>query len=74
MSIVQEPVNCSTAEEFLNAISPTGPYFKEEDLYNSRWLFRGQGLDWPLKPSLFRTDPDAKKKFNALTDLDVISR
>jgi hypothetical protein len=70
MSIVQEPVNCSTAEEFLNAISPTGPYFRQEDLYNSRWLFRGQGVDWPLKPSLLRTDPDAERKFRMLTSRD----
>jgi hypothetical protein len=51
--VIHEPVNCITAEEFLNKISPMGDYFKKENL-NSPWLFRGQGQDWPLIPSLFR--------------------
>ena len=51
--VIQEPVPCSAAEEFLGALSPIGRYFKDQMLGKS-WLFRGQGQDWYLKPSLFR--------------------
>jgi hypothetical protein len=51
--IVQEPVKCSTAKEFLDALNPNGQYFMDEKL-NSEWLYRGQGLDWPLVPAIFR--------------------
>jgi hypothetical protein len=54
-NVVQEPVNCSTAEEFLDALSPLGKYFNVEKL-GAPWLFRGQGKDHPLIPSLFRED------------------
>jgi hypothetical protein len=51
--VVQEQVDCLTAEEFLNVLSPIGKYFKGYDV-NAPWLFRGQGKDYPLIPSLFR--------------------
>ncbi len=51
--IIQPKVNCSTAEEFLEAISPFGQVFKEINLTEA-WLFRGQGQDFPLIPSAFR--------------------
>jgi hypothetical protein len=59
MSIVQEPVNCSTAEEFLQELSPLGEYFRDDDI-DAPWLFRGQGKDWPLIPSLFRENGKIK--------------
>jgi len=53
VNIVLPEVPCSTAKEFLHALSPVGDYFSSSDL-NSPWLFRGQGKDYPLIPSLFR--------------------
>lgn len=53
--IIQSPVSCTSAEELLNALSPVGPYFKDDGL-NTPWLFRGQGRDEPLVPSLFRSN------------------
>ncbi|HEU0293536.1 MAG TPA: FRG domain-containing protein [Anaerolineales bacterium] len=53
VNIVLPEVSCLTAKEFLQALSPLGEYFSSNDL-NSPWLFRGQGRDYPLVPSLFR--------------------
>jgi hypothetical protein len=53
--VIQLQVNCSTAREFLDAISPSGPYF-EYSRISEPWLFRGQGRDVPLIPTLFRKD------------------
>ena len=53
--VVRDPVHCSSAEEFLDALSPIGNYFNGYPL-SIRLLFRGQGQDWPLVPSLFRKD------------------
>jgi len=58
--------NFLTADEFLNAILPTGRYF-QSNLLNPTWLFRGQGHDWELVPSLFRKDESAKKKLETMT-------
>lgn len=66
-SIVLEEVSCSTAKEFLQALSPTGQYF-ENELLNSPWLYRGQGSDWPLIPSLFRKDPVATNVLKSFTN------
>ncbi len=54
-----KPCKCSSAEEFLEKISPIGN-FKSEKL-NAPWLFRGQGQDWSLVPSLFRKSENVKK-------------
>lgn len=51
--IVQPQVDCASAEDFLQAISPLGKHFIKAKL-NEPWLFRGQGLDKPLIPSAFR--------------------
>ena len=51
--------HCSSAEEFLELLSPLGKYFKGEKL-NEPWLFRGQGQDWPLIPALFRESKKVK--------------
>ena len=51
--ILQPQVDCSTALEFLDALSPLGKYFKDAE-FSKPWLFRGQGRDQPLIPSLFR--------------------
>jgi hypothetical protein len=70
--IILPEVKCSTAEEFLWALSPIGEYFKDEYI-NAPWLFRGQGEDknWPLKPSLFRTDEYAQNKLRSLTKRNI---
>jgi len=70
-NIVQEPISCSTAEEFLQAISPLGPNFKDQATEDGIWLFRGQWADWPLVPSLFRKDEFSREKLQSLTKLDV---
>ncbi len=59
--VLQPQVNCSSAIEFLDALSPLGKYFNEAKLSES-WLFRGQGQDRPLVPSAFR----AEDKLSAL--------
>lgn len=71
-NIIQEPVNCFTAEQFLDSLSPIGKYFSEQDFYTP-WLFRGQGLDknWPLIPSLFRTDKIGLKRLSELSGKKV---
>jgi len=53
VDIVPSEISCSTAKEFLQSISPIGEFFSESAL-NSPWIFRGQGKDYPLIPSLFR--------------------
>jgi hypothetical protein len=53
-SIVLPQVDCSSAREFLEALSPIGAYFGNVPL-NEPWLFRGQGWDAPLIPSLLRS-------------------
>jgi len=60
--VVQPQVDCSTAQEFLNALSPWGSYFGDARL-TDYWLFRGQGEDKPLVPSLFRKN----NKLSSLT-------
>jgi FRG domain len=55
MNVVQPQVDCSSAKEFLDALSPLGTYFKENKL-SDPWMFRGQGQDKPLIPSAFRKD------------------
>lgn len=68
--IVLPEVKCSTAEEFFQVLSPVGEYLTGRKP-NKSWLFRGQGEDWDLIPSLFRTDAKAKGKFSSLTTRDV---
>ncbi len=51
--VIKDTVHCKNAEEFLDALSPVGEYFKCYEL-NAPLLFRGQGQDWSLVPSLFR--------------------
>jgi len=68
--VVQPQVDCTTAEEFLDAISPLGAYFKNQKL-NAPWLFRGQGTDKPLIPSLFRTDAKSKERLRLLTHHNI---
>jgi len=46
-----ELVNCTTAGELVDAISPTAEYFANGD-----WIFRGQGRDRALIPSAYRAD------------------
>ena len=65
-NVIQPQINCTTAREFLDALSPVGEFFG--DLPDSeKWIFRGQGVDLPLIPSAFRNDG----KFAGLTHRDV---
>jgi hypothetical protein len=66
MHVIQSQVECSSAKEFLDALSPLGRYFKQAKL-TEPWLFRGQGKDWPLVPSFFRKD----RKVTKLTNRDL---
>src|SRR5690242_18327949 len=67
--VIQPQINCTTAREFLDALSPVGDFFG--DLPDSeKWIFRGQGVDLPLIPSAFRGDG----KFVSLTHRDVSNR
>lgn len=59
IDIVLPENSFSTAREFFLAISPVSKYFHDIDL-NSPWLFRGQGKDYPLIPSLFRKNGKIK--------------
>lgn len=53
MGVIQPQKDCLLAEEFLDALSPLGQYFKESKP-SEPGLFRGQGQDQPLIPSAFR--------------------
>lgn len=66
IDIIQKPINCSSAKEFIDTISPIGVYFHNLELSNS-WLFRGQGQDYPIIPSLFRKNG----KLGSLTNRDL---
>lgn len=66
VSIILPSIDCHSAREFLDALSPIGAIFRDVKL-NEPWLFRGQGIDMPLIPSAFRND----KKFASLTRRDV---
>jgi hypothetical protein len=62
-NISQPQVNCSTAREFIEALSPLGPYFMDAKRSDG-WLFRGQGKDRPLIPSVFRQDGEGNYLWN----------
>jgi hypothetical protein len=67
--IIQPQVDCSSAEEFLEALSPLGSHFKEVS-FTEPWLFRGQGQDIPLIPSAFRMG-GKKDRLATLTNRDL---
>jgi hypothetical protein len=67
--VIQPEVDCSTAEDFLEALSPLGPYFRKIS-FTEPWLFRGQGQDDPLIPSAFRTG-EKKDRLAKLTNRDL---
>jgi hypothetical protein len=58
--VIQPEVDCSSAVEFLEALSPVGAYFQDVKPYDT-WLFRGQGADLPLVPSAFRANGNFAK-------------
>lgn len=76
-NVVQSQVDCSTAQEFLDALSPLGSYFRDK-ITNETWLFRGQGVDKPLIPSLFRKNSKLssllKREVNNYSDLRLAER
>lgn len=53
-------IHCTSAKQFFDEISPLGNNFSD----NESWLFRGQGIDAPLVPSLFRKN----SMLSSLTD------
>ena len=59
-NIILPQVDCSSAREFLEALSPIGKYFQDVPL-NQPWLFRGQGWDAPLVPSLLRANSEVSE-------------
>lgn len=50
-------ISCNTALEFVEALSPTGKYFRKDPLYSSSWIFRGhKRLDYRLIPTALRSE------------------
>jgi len=70
--VLQPEISCKTAKEFVDIILPAGEYFQEK-ISNSTWLFRGQGRDYELKPSIFRQDEKSVVKLKRLTDRNISS-
>lgn len=66
MQVIQPQVDCLSAKEFIDDLSPLGEYFKDFNL-SEYWLFRGQGQDFPLIPSAFRKNG----KLSDLTKRDI---
>jgi len=65
-NIIIPPVHSTSAQKFLDALSPLGKHFGKIKL-SEPWMFRGQGREEPLIPSLFRKDG----KLASLTRRDV---
>jgi hypothetical protein len=65
--VLQPHVPCTSAQKFLEAISPIGPNFKAYPP-DAPWIYRGQGKDYPLIPTLYRGE-----SLHALTCLNVQS-
>src|SRR5690349_12285737 len=53
--VVQPQVDCCSAGDFLDALSPLGPYFGSAKPRDP-WLYRGMGGDYRLIPSAYRKD------------------
>jgi FRG domain len=64
--VLQPQINCASPNEFLESLSPLGPFFKDVEP-GETWLFRGQGSNWPLIPSALRDDG----RLAALTQRDI---
>jgi hypothetical protein len=65
---VVEHVECKTAGEFIDAISPLGPYFRKYPP-NHSWIFRGHGNDdYELVPSALRKNNISQLHEVAFTD------
>lgn len=69
VKIVAEQIDCKSAEEFVNLLSPLGKYFRDQP--ETQWLFRGQCQDYPLIPSLFRKDPISLDKLRSFTKRNI---
>lgn len=67
MRVIEPQIDCTSAKDFIDALSPLGEYFKDVNL-SEYWLFRGQGQDYPLVPSAFRKE---KNKLPSLTKRDI---
>jgi hypothetical protein len=65
--IILPPVHCTSAQKFLDALSPLGKHFGKDKI-GEPWLFRGQGRDEPLIPSLFRKE---RNKMALLTQRNI---
>lgn len=58
--VIQQQVDCKSAREFLDILSPLSEYYNDKS-NEETWLFRGQGVDKPLIPSLFRKNGRLKE-------------
>ena len=76
-TVIQEQIDCLSAQELLDSLSPLGLYFKNE-INHATWLFRGQGVDKPLIPSLFRKNGKIKSlvhyEINSFSNLRLAER
>ncbi|MBV9789034.1 MAG: FRG domain-containing protein, partial [Chloroflexi bacterium] len=51
---------CTSAEDFLEKLSPLGTFFRDADV-DAPWFFRGQGRPYDLIPSALRKNPSTGK-------------
>jgi hypothetical protein len=68
--ILQLDISCKTAQEFLSLVLPSGEFLGGK-IENPTWLFRGQGRDYELIPSIFRKDKRSVEKFKKFTDRNI---
>jgi hypothetical protein len=53
-------IGCNTGEDLLHNISLRGPALRHQ-LWPRSWIFRGQGLEWPLLPTALRNGARLRK-------------
>lgn len=60
-AIIESPIECKSAEELIESLSPLGPHFRSYPP-NAPLLFRGHGNDsYKLIPSAYRSDRPLSK-------------
>ena len=69
--IFQPVISCSTAQEFLSYVLPSGDFLGGK-IEKPTWLFRGQGMDYALVPSIFRKDEFSVEKIRKFTDRNFV--
>lgn len=63
-------IPCKTAKEFHDFILPSGDFLSRK-IESRTWLFRGQGRDYELVPSIFRKDEKSVNNFKKFTDRNI---